>query len=193
VGAVTSCADTEALTADVAAALGRGGGPSVLGEIVVLVGTSASGKTTLRRELLSRGLDHDQVVSLDDLRRRARDRDVAASRPPRGLQEYSAVAVRHGSRWAHVLAAFGAGYLADAGASRRRDRREHLAIAADTGLRARAVLLAEVPLDELTRRNARRPRDEQVPADVLRRQVHRRSLLSAEMLAAEGFSGVIEV
>lgn len=192
-GAVTSCADTEALPADVAAALGRGGGPSVLGGIVVLVGTSASGKTTLRRELLSQGLHHDQVVSLDDLRRRARDRDVAASRPPRGLQEYSAVAVRHGSRRAYALAAFGAGYLADATHLRRRDRREHLAIAADTGLRARAVLLAEVPLDELTRRNARRPRDEQVPADVLRRQVHRRSLLSAEMLAAEGFSGVIEV
>lgn len=163
------------------------------GGVLVLVGTSGSGKTTLRRRLVSDGLHPDSVVSLDDLRRRARARDVASGHPPRPLQDYSAVAVRHGARRAHALAAFGAGYLADATHLRRPERRAHLSTAADTGLTARAILLPLPSMDELLRRDAARPVDAQVPAEVLERQAQRRSLISAAGLLGEGFDHVVEV
>src|SRR4051794_10060353 len=65
--------------------------------VVVLVGTSASGKTTLRRDLVAAGLAGDLVVSLDDLRRRGRGWDRARGRPGRGLAGYSALAGRLGA------------------------------------------------------------------------------------------------
>ena len=160
--------------------------------VVVMIGTSGSGKTTLRRTLVAAGLHEERVVSLDDLRRRARSLDLAQGRPARPLQQYSAIAVRHGARRAHALAAFGAGYLADATHLRRRDRVEHVLTASVTGLDAIAVLTPVVPVDELIRRNAARALDEQVPVDVLEKQAHRRSLLSTEMLFEEGFSAVRE-
>ncbi len=161
--------------------------------VVVLVGACGSGKTTLRGALVAAGLHADRVVSLDDLRRRARDRDLRSGRPPHPLQDYSARAVREAARRADALAAFGAGYLADATHLRRRDRRVHVAVAEDTGLPAVAVLLPDVPLSELLARNAARPADERVPVDVLERQAHRRSLLDAALLAEEGFRLVVAV
>ena len=47
--------------------------------------------------------------------------------------------------------------------------------------------------DELARRNAARPPDEQVPVEALLRQRHRRTLLSAGMLREEGFTDVLEL
>lgn len=161
--------------------------------VVVLVGTSGSGKTTLRRALVAGGMPADAVVSLDDLRHRARRSDAARGRPVRPLQDYSAVAVRAAGRRYDALAAFGTGYLADATHLRRRDRTPHVRAAAETGLEARAVLTPLLPLEELVRRNGRRRIEEQVPVDVLARQVHRRSLLSPDLLAAEGFGLVHEV
>lgn len=161
--------------------------------VLVLVGVSGSGKTTLRRALQSAGLGRDLVVSLDDLRRRARTWDVAHRRPPRDLQDYSALSVRQAARRADALAGFGAGYLADATHLRRRDRRLHLRVAAETGLEPRAVLTPVEPVEVLVERNLRRPADETVPLDALLRQVHRRSLLSADVLLAEGFASVLQV
>jgi predicted kinase len=162
-------------------------------EVLVLVGASGSGKTTLRLRLVANGLPEDLVISLDDLRRRARAVDAARRRQPRPLQDYSALAVRQAARRADALAAFGVGYLADATHLRRRDRRLHVATAAETGLPSRAVLTPVLPLEVLLERNARRPVDEAVPVDVLARQAHRRSLISAETLAEEGFSVVHEL
>ena len=159
----------------------------------MLVGASGTGKTTLRRELVANGLPDDLVVSLDDLRREARSSDIAHGRPPRSLQDYSALAVRLAVRRSNALAAFGAGYVADATHLRRRDRRLHVRTAEDTGLPSRAVLTPEVPFEVLFERNARRPPGEAVPVDVLARQAHRRSLISSEALADEGFSVVHEL
>ena len=161
--------------------------------VVVLVGASASGRTTLRRALHDAGLPEDLVVSLDDLRRRARAWDEAHGRAARDLQEYSALAVRQAARRCDALAGFGAGYLADATHLRRRDRRLHLRVAAETGLEPRAVLTPVEPVEVLVERNLRRPADETVPLDALLRQVHRRSLLSADVLLAEGFASVLQV
>jgi predicted kinase len=161
--------------------------------VVVLVGTSGSGKTTLRRALVARGMPTDVVVSLDDLRHQARRSDAARGRPVRPLQDYSAIAVRAAGRRYDALAAFGTGYLADATHLRRRDRTPHLRTAAEAGLVARAVLTPLLSLEELVRRNDRRAVEEQVPVGVLARQAHRRSLLSAELLAAEGFTRVHEI
>jgi predicted kinase len=162
-------------------------------EILVLVGASGSGKTTLRGELVAAGLPEDLVVSLDDLRREARRWDIAHGRVPRALQDYSALAVRLAVRRGNALAAFGAGYVADATHLRRKDRRLHVRTAEDTGLPSRAVLTPVLPLEALVERNARRPLDEAVPVDVLARQAHRRSLISAAALSEEGFSAVVEL
>jgi predicted kinase len=131
------------------------------------------------------------VVSLDDLRREARGADARAGRPLRPLQQYSLVAVRRAARRCDALAAFGAGYLADATNLRRRERRAHVETAGDTGLSARAVLMPDLPLEVLVGRNAGRPADEQVPVGVLAAQAHRRSLLSAALLRADGFATVV--
>ncbi len=69
----------------------------------------------------------------------------------------------------------------------------HLAIAADTGLPTLAALTPLESVEELLRRNALRPGDDQVPEDALRRQRHRRSLVSVEMLLEEGFGRVLAV
>jgi predicted kinase len=159
--------------------------------VVVLVGTSGSGKTTLRRRWVDEGLPAELVVSLDDLRREALADDVTRGRPPRPLQDYSAAAVRRAATRYDALAAFGAGYLADATHLRRRDRTPHVRAARETGLPSVAVLLPLPHLEELFRRDAGRPADERVPAEVLARQHHRRSLLSAGMLADEGFDEVL--
>jgi len=159
-------------------------------EILVLVGTSGSGKTTMRHCLVAVGWPADLVVSLDDLRRRARDLDLARGRRPRALQDYSALAARQAARRGDAFAAFGAGYLADATHLRRRDRRLHVRTATDTGLRARALLAPVLPFAVLLERNARRPPDQAVPVDVLARQAHRRSLITAGSLVEEGFSAV---
>jgi predicted kinase len=159
-------------------------------EVVVLVGASGSGKTTMRRCLVAAGWPADLVVSLDDLRRCARDHDLARGRHPRTLQDYSALAARQAARRSDAFAAFGTGYLADATHLRRRDRRVHVRTATDAGLRARALLTPVLPLAVLLERNARRPPDEVVPVDVLARQAHRRSLITAGSLAEEGFSAI---
>jgi len=165
-------------------------GPLAMPRIVVLVGASGTGKTTLRRRLVTAGLPEDLVVSLDDLRRRARSLDVSRGRRVRPLQDYSALAARQALRRGEALAGFGAGYLADATHLRRRDRRLHVSTAQDTGLPAVAVLTPDLPVDVLVERNEQRPPDEAVPVEVLARQVHRRSLLSAPMLLQEGFTAV---
>jgi predicted kinase len=160
--------------------------------VVVLVGTSGSGKTTLRRSLVATGLPADRVVSLDDLRREARHDDLARGRPAHPLQHYSPSAARRALRRTEVMAALGVGYVADATHLLRRDRRVHVLLAAEAGLPAIAVLTPLLPIEELVARNSGRPADEQVPDDVLVRQRHRRSLLSAELLLEEGFIEVQE-
>ena len=160
--------------------------------VVVLVGTSGSGKTSFRQHLVSAGFPVDHVVSLDDLRREARREDEQRGRE-RPLQSYSATAVRRALRRCEVLAALGVGYVADSTHLVRRDRRLHPELAAETGLASAAVLTPLLPLDELLRRDAARPADERVPADALVRQRHRRSLLSAPLLLDEGFQTVHEL
>ena len=160
-------------------------------QVVVLVGASGSGKTTLRRRLLAAGWSPELVVSLDDLRRAVRDDDVRGGRPPRLLQDYSLPAVRRAAVSAQAAVASGAGYLADATHLRRSERREHVIRAAAASLPAVAVLLPLVDLPELLRRNAARPGDERVPAEVLARQHHRWSLLTRELIGTEGFSAVL--
>ena len=61
----------------------------------------------------------------------------------------------------------------------------------EEGLPAVAVLTPAVPLDELLARDRARPADERVPADVVARQHHRRSLLTPELLRDEGFGDVL--
>jgi predicted kinase len=161
--------------------------------VTVLVGAAGSGKSTVRRALVAHGLDPALVVSLDDLRRQARAVDARAGRPLRPLQRYSLTAVRRAARRCDALAAFGAGYVADATNLRRRERRSHVEAARDTGLPARAVLMPALPLEVLVGRNAARHADEQVPVDVLAAHAHRRSLLSAPLLRAEGFHAVVEL
>jgi predicted kinase len=166
--------------------------PPDLHAVIVLVGAAGSGKTTVRRALVAAGYDPGRVLSLDDLRRIERVGDVAAGRPVRPLQEYSLRAVRRAERRRDALAAFGAGYLADATHLRRRERVTHVRVAGDCGLPAVVVLLPDLDLTELLTRNSRRPLDEQVPAEVLAKHAHRRSLLSRDLLLAEGFGTVVE-
>ena len=158
--------------------------------VVVLVGTSGSGKTTLRQWMVAAGLPADRVVSLDDLRREARADDLVRGGTARPLQDYSASAVRTALGRAEAMAALGVGYVADATHLLRRERQVHVRLAAEAGMAAVAVLTPLLPIEELVRRNAGRPADEQVPDDVLVRQRHRRSLLSAELLLDEGFTEV---
>jgi predicted kinase len=160
--------------------------------VVVLVGAAGSGKTTFRRSLVAAGYDAGRVVSLDDLRRCERAADAAAGRPVRSLQDYSLRAVRRAQRRCDALAGFGAGYLADATHLRRRERMAHVRVAADCGLPAVAVLLPDLTLATLLHRDAERPPDERVPTEVLAKQAHRRSLLSVDLLAGEGFAEVLE-
>lgn len=68
----------------------------------------------------------------------------------------------------------------------------HVRVARETRLVPVAVLLPLPPLEQLLLRNAARPEHEQVPPVVLSRQHHRRSLLTASMLAQEGFRRVYE-
>ena len=168
---------------------GRAGGPLPL-VVLVLVGAAASGKTTLRRELVAAGLDEGVVVSLDDLRRDLRARDLTAGGAPRELQDYSLPAARRAARRGDALAGLAVGYLADATHLRRAERREHLRRAQRAGLAAEAVLLPALPLEVLVERNASRPDDQRVPEDVLAHHAHRRSLLSADALRADGFAAV---
>ncbi|WP_432495418.1 AAA family ATPase [Kineococcus auxinigenes] len=169
------------------------GGGECAPVVLVLVGAAGSGKTTLRRSLLRRTRSALPVVSLDDLRRELRGADVAAGRPVRELQAYSPAAVRRARRRCQALAGLGAGYLADATHLRRAERVEHLRTAAAAGLPAEAVLMPHLPLPALLERDRGRPLDEQVPEQVLARHAHRRSLLSAAALRAEGFAVVHEV
>jgi predicted kinase len=161
--------------------------------VVVLVGAAGSGKTTLRRDLVAAGYDAGRVVSLDDLRRVERAADVAAGRAVRPLQAYSLRAVRRARRRCDALAGFRAGYLADATHLRRRERVEHVRTADACGLPSVAVLLPHLDLATLLERDAVRPPDARVPADVLAKHAHRRSLLSSELVATEGFTAVVEV
>src|SRR3954451_20644580 len=118
-----------------------GGLPGVpMPAVVVLVGTSGTGKTTYRRKLVAAGLPADAVVSMDDLRREERARDQARGRPPRALQRYSAYAARTAARRCEAMAVFGAGYVADSTHLVRRERRAHVLLAAEVGLRCVAVL-----------------------------------------------------
>ncbi|WP_432520072.1 AAA family ATPase [Kineococcus sp. SYSU DK006] len=160
--------------------------------VVVLVGAAASGKTTLRRRWVAAGLDPGCVVSLDDLRRRLRAEDLHRGAADRGAQAYTLPALRRAARRCDALAGFGVGYLADATHLRRSERRVHVARAAAAGLPAVAVLLPALDVAQLLRRDASRAPEERVPADVLARHAHRRSLLSADGLRADGFEHVLE-
>ena len=159
--------------------------------VVVLVGAPASGKTTLRQTLLA---DHPfEVISLDDERLTLRERDCAAGREPRPLQDYSWLAMRRGEEAAGELLRRGVGYLADATHLRRRERVRHVRAAHAAGLPAVGALLPELPLEELRARNASRPEFRRVPDDILERHAHRRSLLTPDLLTEEGFDDVVEV
>jgi len=161
--------------------------------VVVLVGAPASGKTTLRRQLLAAGAGPTAVLSPDDERARLRDEDVADGRVPRPLQDYSLSAIRRCEAAASALLGEGRGYVYDATGLRRRDRVLQVRAAHEARLAAIALLLPALPLGVLTERNARRPDDRRVPEEILARHAHRRSLLSAELLLEEGFDDVIEV
>jgi predicted kinase len=161
--------------------------------VIVLVGPPASGKTWLRQRLIGAGLDPELAVGLDDLRRAARARALAAGEPVRRLQDYSHTAVRAAAQRQQALLDAGTGYLSDATNLRRRERVAHVRAAADAGLPAVALLLPHLSLAELLARDAVRPPDERVPADIVSAFAHRRSLLDADLLRAEGFAAVHDV
>lgn len=160
------------------------------GRVVVLVGAAGSGKTTVREAVVAAGLAPERVVSLDDLRVHARERDALAGREPRPLQTYSYVAVLAAAAQQERLLAAGTGYLVDATHLRRRERVAHVRAAASAGLPAVAVLLPALPVQVLHERVLRRPPERHVPVDVLARQAHRRSLLHVDSVAEEGFAAV---
>ncbi len=161
--------------------------------VVVLVGAPASGKTTFRQRLIATGCAPSDVLSLDDERAALRDRDLDRFGEAGTLQAYSLAAIRRCDAAAQSVLARGRGYLVDATNLRRRERVAHVRAARAAGLPAVAVLLPAVPLEELSRRNARREPDRRVPEDVLARHAHRRALLSAAMLSDEGFDDVLEL
>jgi predicted kinase len=161
--------------------------------VVVLVGGAASGKTTVRKQLLAAGAAPCDVLSLDEERAALQERDLAAGREPRELQDYSLPAVRRWEAAAQDLLASGRGYVAAATHLRRRERVTHVRAAHAVGLPAVAILLPALPADVLSEHNALRAAHRRVPENVLARHVHRRSLLSAELLLAEGFDEVVEV
>jgi predicted kinase len=158
--------------------------------VTVFVGAPASGKTSLRRRLVDAGLAPSRVVSLDDLRRTAR---TAAGEPNRRLQDFSLPAMRAATDLQTQLLSAGLGYLADATNLRRRERVAHVNAAHAAGLRAVALLLPALPVEELAARDRLRTPDERVPDDVLAAFAHRRSLLTAALLSGEGFDAVYEV
>jgi predicted kinase len=161
--------------------------------VLVLVGPPASGKTRLRRRLIGAGLDPELAVGLDDLRREARGRALAAGEPVRRLQDYSYTAVRAAAQRQQILLDAGTGYLSDATNLRRRERVAHIRAAAAAGVPAVALLLPDLSLAELLARDATRPPAERVPADVVAAFAHRRSLLDADLLRTEGFAAVYDV
>lgn len=157
----------------------------------MLVGAAASGKTTLRGLLVEAGLDPARVVSLDDERAALSAQDVAAGRDPRALQDYSRPAVRRAEARQAALLDAGTGYLADATHLRRRERVPHVRAARAAGLPVAALLMPALALDVLGARDAVRADARRVPLDVLARHVHRRGLLDADLLRAEGFDEVV--
>jgi predicted kinase len=165
---------------------------SLADAVVVLIGAPASGKTTVRQRLVAAGAAPVAVLRPDDERAALRERDEARGVAPRPLQDYSLAAMRTCAAAAADLLAAGRGYLADATHLRRRERLAHVRAAHAAGLRAVAVLLPSLPVEELSRRNATRDAHRRVPEDVLARHAHRRGLLSAELLRVEGFDDVVE-
>ena len=155
------------------------------------MGAAASGKTTLRRRLVERGLPAERVVSLDDLRRMLRDADAAAGRPTKEPQGYTLRALRLAAARQAELLARGEGYLLDATSLRRRDRVEHVRAAHAAGLPAVAFLLEPLPPGTLAARNSQRSAEQVVPDDVLARQSHRHGLLDSALLREEGFDVVV--
>ena len=158
----------------------------------MLVGPPASGKTTLRRRLVARGLPAAQVVSLDDLRRQVAQEVEGRGGPSRPAQTWTVVALSRAAAQREALLGRGVGYLADATHLRRRERVQHVHAAHRSGLPVVAVLLPALPSEVLLVRDAARPEPERVPEDVLLRHVHRRSLLSPGLLLAEGFFRLVE-
>ena len=156
--------------------------------MLVLVGAPASGKTTWRRRLVADGLPPERVVSLDELRREVAARVEAAGGPVRSPEHWTPPALRLAARLRAELVADGTGYLADATHLRRRERAVHVRLAAQAGVPAVALLLPDLPLAVLLERNARRAGDDRVPDDVVALFAHRRSLLTADLLRAEGFA-----
>jgi predicted kinase len=160
--------------------------------VMVLVGAPASGKTTLRAQLLAAGSGSFPVLTPDDVRAELRDRDIVAGREPRDLQDYSLSAMRRCADRAAELLAAGSGYLADATHLRRKERVAHVRAAHEAGLPAVAVLLPALPLEVLSARNAQRPSERRVPDGILAKHAHRRSLLTTDLLREEGFDDVVE-
>jgi predicted kinase len=161
--------------------------------VTVLVGAPASGKTTLREQLLAAGSESLPVLSPDDERTTLRARDIAVGREPRDLQDYSLSALRKCAAEAADLLAAGRGYLADATHLRRKERVAHVRAAHAAGLTAAAVLLPALPVEVLAARNERRTPDRRVPEDILAKHAHRRSLLTPQLLLDEGFDEVLEI
>jgi predicted kinase len=160
---------------------------------MVLVGAPASGKTTLRIQLLAACSGSFPVLSPDDERAAMRARDIAAGREPRDLQEYSLSALRSCAARADELLAVGRGYLADATHLRRKERVAHVRAAHEAGLPAVAVLLPALPVEVLAERNAHRPPERRVPDDILAKHAHRRGLLAPHLLLEEGFDDVLGI
>jgi predicted kinase len=175
-----------------AAASGRVGGAEPEEPVVVLIGAPGSGKTTVRAQLLVER-PGTPVLSPDDERALLRERDIAAGRVPRGLQDYSVAALARCADAAADLLAEGRGYIADATNLRRKERVTHVRAAHRAGLRVVAVLLPDLAVPTLVARNAPRSALRRVPEDSLARHANRRSLIDATTLRQEGFDDVVEV
>lgn len=144
--------------------------------LVVLVGASSAGKTTLAQEHFR----PSEVVSSDQCRLLVADdeNDQGATEPAFELLHYIVSKRLEGARLTVV----------DATSLLPEDRRPLLSLARAYHVPAVAVIL-DVAYEVAAERNAQRP-DRNLPAPALRAQVDRASRCDTEMLAGEGFSPV---
>ncbi|MFE2412336.1 AAA family ATPase [Kitasatospora sp. NPDC059408] len=161
-------------TTTLATARSRALEPVQPGDLVVLIGAAASGKTTLLQDVPAH-----QIVSLDQLR-------AAVSEPGDQRATADALLLQHQILTARLRR--GVTTYIDAVSGLPHHRLQLVDLARQHGRRPVAVLL-RVPLDLCLARNARRPDHERVPEKVLCEQ-HAQTSAAAAALLGEGFAEI---